>query len=251
MKRRRTRRWIANALLLIGVAALDVRIWSNAVTPFYQGWETWAFDREIRGTPAPISEYMAERAGQLIAHVKSWLGLSPIPRPPEPVARRDAPPPPPPPRPHKIEPNGLVGRLSIPRLHLSAMVREGTGEDTLMLALGHIPSTALPGEKGNVAVAGHRDRLFRGLRAIREKDVILFETLEGNYSYRVESTEIVKPEDVSVLKAGPDPELTLVTCYPFYYVGSAPNRFIVKARQVTPAKGTKIRVGSVTQRKEG
>jgi sortase A len=128
--------------------------------------------------------------------------------------------------------NTVVGRLTIPRLHLSAMVREGDRETTLSLALGHIPGTALPGERGNVGVAGHRDELFRGLKDIRQDDVIWFETVGGNYAYQVEDTEIVKPEDVGVLKAGKHSELTLVTCYPFYYIGSAPDRFIVKARRV-------------------
>jgi sortase A len=113
------------------------------------------------------------------------------------------------------------------------MVREGTGEKTLGLALGHIPGTSLPGQKGNVGVAGHRDTLFRGLREIGKNDLIQFETFEGNYAYRVETTEIVRPQDVSVLNTREYPELTLVTCYPFHYVGSAPQRFIVKARQVS------------------
>ena len=128
--------------------------------------------------------------------------------------------------------NEVLGRLSVPRLGLSAMVREGDQESTLTLALGHIPGTALPGEYGNVGVAGHRDRLFRGLRDIQANDEIRFDTLDGSYLYRVEKTEIVQPSDIGVLRAGGRRELTLVTCYPFYYVGSAPERFIVKARQV-------------------
>ena len=99
----------------------------------------------------------------------------------------------------------------------------------LGVAIGHVPGTALPGQQANVGVAGHRDTLFRGLRDIKTNDLIEFETLAGKYSYRVGSTEIVKPDDVSVLQAGSSPELTLVTCYPFNYVGSAPDRFIVKA----------------------
>ena len=113
------------------------------------------------------------------------------------------------------------------------MVREGTGADVLGVAIGHIPGTALPGLTGNVAVAGHRDTRFRGRRAIKTNDVIQFETLAGNYSYRVGSTEIVKPDDGKVLQAGSSPELTLITCYPFNFVGSAPDRFIVKAALVT------------------
>jgi len=140
-------------------------------------------------------------------------------------------------RPAPIRKNALVGRLTIPRLHLRAMVREGTSEGTLRLALGHVEGTALPGHGGNVGVAGHRDTLFRDLRKIEKNDLIQFQTSAGSYAYQVVSTEIVKPQDVDVLRASYYPELTLITCYPFYYVGSAPDRFIVKARQVstTPA----------------
>jgi sortase A len=131
--------------------------------------------------------------------------------------------------PHVLESGELFGRLTIPRLKLESVVREGAGEKTLDVALGHIPGTA-----GNVGIAGHRDTLFRGLRHIARNDVIQLQTPTGAYSYQVEDTSIVKPEDVRVLNPGPHPELTLVTCYPFYYVGPAPDRFIVKARLVLP-----------------
>ena len=130
----------------------------------------------------------------------------------------------------------LIGRLTIPRLHLSTMVREGVRENTLSVALGHVPATALPGQKGNVAVAGHRDTIFRSLRGIRKYDLIRFETpSSGSFLYEVNSIEIVDPTNVSVLQASPESELTLVTCYPFYYIGAAPKRFIVKAREVDRA----------------
>jgi sortase A len=116
---------------------------------------------------------------------------------------------------------------------LGEIVREGDGERTLSLALGHIPGTALPGQGGNTGVAGHRDTLFRSLRSIGRNDRIQFQTLSGNYDYRVESIQVVRPSDVAVLSPGPYPELTLVTCYPFYYVGAAPERFVVKARQIS------------------
>jgi sortase A len=112
------------------------------------------------------------------------------------------------------------------------MVREGAGEGTLRTAVGHIPGTALPGAAGNVALAGHRDTFFRALRNIRKNDSIDVQTGHGTYRYLVESTEIVGPRDVAVLKASGGETLTLVTCYPFYYVGSAPKRFIVRAAQV-------------------
>jgi sortase A len=126
----------------------------------------------------------------------------------------------------------LLGRLSIPRLGLSSMVREGDDETTLSLAVGHIPGTALPGEAGNVGVAGHRDTIFRALRGIRKDDLIQFETLSGAHAYQVDSKRIVKPDDVAVLEPGDVPALTLVTCYPFDYVGAAPDRFIVSAHEV-------------------
>jgi len=127
----------------------------------------------------------------------------------------------------------LLGRLTIPRLHLSAMVREGDDARSLDVALGHIPGTPLPGQPGNVAIAGHRDTLFRGLGRVSANDLIQFQTLAGHYySYLVESTAIVKPRNIEVLKPSPYSEITLVTCYPFDYVGSAPDRFIVKARLI-------------------
>jgi sortase A len=149
----------------------------------------------------------------------------------------------PPQAPLKVEPNELIGRLRIPRLELSAMVREGDGDDTLRVALGHVSDTALPGQPGNVGIAGHRDTLFRPLRNIRKNDLIELETMAGNFTYRVDSTRIVSPREVSVLAPGPRRELTLVTCYPFNYVGSAPKRFIVKASEVAEPS-TRNRDGS-------
>jgi sortase A len=127
----------------------------------------------------------------------------------------------------------LSGRINIPRLGLSAMVVEGTGRRDLRRAVGHIAGTALPGQPGNVGIAGHRDTFFRPLRNIREDDIINLTTLFGDYSYRVVSVMVVGPEDVAVLDGSPLEILTLVTCYPFYFVGSAPDRFIVRAERVS------------------
>jgi sortase A len=129
--------------------------------------------------------------------------------------------------------NGLIGRLEIPRLGLSAMVVEGTSGRTLRRAVGHIPGTALPGQPGNVGISGHRDTFFRPLRHIQRNDIITVTTLFGEFRYRVVSTRIVSPSNVAVLDPGGSEMLTLVTCYPFYFVGSAPNRFIVRAERVT------------------
>ena len=115
------------------------------------------------------------------------------------------------------------------------MVREGDDDTTLDLALGHIPSTGMPGVRENVGIAGHRDTFFRALRNIRKDDLVRFETLDGAHVYQVDSTQIVKPDNVGVLKAGSNSQLTLVTCYPFYYVGAAPERFIVSAHEISGA----------------
>ncbi len=128
--------------------------------------------------------------------------------------------------------NGLLGRMEIPRLGVSVVVAEGTDERTLQRAGGHIAGTAFPGQRGNIGIAGHRDTLFRPLRNIRQNDVITLTTLSGEYRYRVVSTEIVSPSDVTVLQPDGHEILTLVTCYPFYFVGPAPDRFIVRAARV-------------------
>lgn len=135
-------------------------------------------------------------------------------------------------QPRRIFDGGLIGRMEIERLGLSAIVMEGTGATLLQRAAGHIPGTALPGEPGNVGIAAHRDTFFRPLRNVRGGDIIRLSTPLGDYRYRVVSTRIVDPQDVGVLAPSSDQELTLVTCYPFYFVGAAPHRFIVRAVRV-------------------
>jgi sortase A len=127
---------------------------------------------------------------------------------------------------------GLIGRMEIPSLGLSVIVEEGADEHTLRHAAGHIPGTAQPGQAGNVGISGHRDTFFRPLRKIRQNDLITLTTLLGEYRYRVVSTKIVDPSDVVVLDPSDAEVLTLVTCYPFYFVGPAPHRFIVRAERV-------------------
>jgi sortase A len=122
--------------------------------------------------------------------------------------------------------------LRIPKIRLEVPVLPGTDDHTLDRAAGHIEDTAQPGMDGNSGIAGHRDGFFRGLKDITPGDMIELDTLQGTDVYRVERTWVVKPEDVSVLDPTPTPALTLVTCYPFYFVGSAPERFIVRAVRV-------------------
>ena len=139
-------------------------------------------------------------------------------------------------RPPNIPPasvmNGLVGRIEIERLGMSVMVAEGYDGKTLRRGAGHVPGTALPGEPGNIGITGHRDTFFRPLHNIQIDDVIALTTLWGEFHYRVVVTDIVNPEDIEVLSPTGSETLTLVTCYPFYFVGAAPNRFIVRAERV-------------------
>ena len=127
----------------------------------------------------------------------------------------------------------LIGKILIPRLGITAVVDEGVDGKTLALSVGHIPTTALPGQPGNVGIAGHRDTFFRPLRNIQRNDIITLTTLRGEYRYRVVSTKVVGPYDIAVLASDGNEILTLVTCYPFYFVGSAPDRFVVRAERVT------------------
>ena len=138
----------------------------------------------------------------------------------------------------------IIGRVDVPRLNLSAAVAEGDDDATLGKAVGHLPDTPLPWQPGNVAFAAHRDTLFRPLKDIQLNDEVQVVTTHGTYIYRVSKTEIVKPEDVWVLAPTTTPTLTLITCYPFSFIGHAPRRFIVQAVRVqpdpmgTPLKGT-------------
>jgi sortase A len=125
----------------------------------------------------------------------------------------------------------VIAELGIPRLGLSTMVVEGVAEGDLKLAAGHIPGTTLPGKQGNIGIAGHRDTFFRPLRFIRKDDMIALTTLRGTSRYRVVSTKIVGPDEVQVLSPLGRDALTLVTCYPFDFVGPAPRRFIVRAER--------------------
>ncbi len=137
------------------------------------------------------------------------------------------------PVPPAIAASGLIGRIEIPRLELSAIIVDGDDSKTLRRAVGHIPGTPLPGQAGNIALTGHRDTFFRPLRKIRPNDIIVVTTLQGEYRYRVVSSKVVGPHDVAVLDRSVNEILTLVTCYPFYFVGAAPNRFIVRAERIT------------------
>jgi sortase A len=126
---------------------------------------------------------------------------------------------------------GVLGLLEVPRLNLSSIVLEGDDEPLLLTAVGHLPETPLPWQTGNSVLAAHRDRDFRPLKGIRIGDLIRFETADAELEFVVREAFIVEPTEVSVLRPTEEPTLTLITCYPFNYIGPAPKRFIVRAER--------------------
>jgi len=196
--------------LTLAIVCLGLYGYAYLERVVYQSYESREFDRRADRNAAPV----AVSRGPVV----------PIGRPSgRSVASSKLPP-----------ASALLGRLSIPRLHLAGMVREGIDRNTLQIAIGHIPGMALPGQAGNVGVAGHRDTFFRGLKDLKTGDEIQFSTSSGDFQYIVESLIIVEPDNVSALAERSDNVLTLVTCYPFSYIGAAPKRFVVRARQVSP-----------------
>jgi sortase A len=185
-------RWSRNVLLIIGLLALSYVGYALLDARLYQAEQARRFDQELKETKLP----RAESSGIAVSE------------------------------------GSPLGRIEISAVGLKTMILEGTEEGTLQRAVGHIRGTSLPGQRGNVAIAGHRDTFFRGLRDIRVNDEITLTTLSGSYHYRVDSTRVVKPEETEVLKDDGADTLTLVTCYPFNFVGSAPRRFIVRARRI-------------------
>jgi len=216
-------RW---TLLLAGLGALGYSGYVYLDAALYQSYENWAFDQQLRGRVPTVKAYVADSApapikkalGQGETATAPELGVSVVP----PTVQRS-----------------IIGRIEIPRLRVRAMVREGDDDASLRDAIGHLPDTPLPGEKGNVALAGHRDTLFRQLRNIRKNDKISVRTLQGEYQYVVDSLKIVTPDDVQVLDPTKENVLTLVTCYPFDFIGHAPKRYIIRARQITGGTPTK------------
>jgi sortase A len=217
-------RWAERALLLIGLVCLGIygfSILDARVSERRQNEELEAAlaARKTAAPPpaVPVQETRALADFREDEEKEPAAPESEKPKEPEPLP---------------VDDGSLVGRLEVPRLGLSAIVREGVASATLRRGAGRIPGTALPWEPGNVGIAAHRDRVFRPLKDIGKKDIITLTTLEGTYRYEVEWTRIVTPRDTQVLHDTTEPALTLVTCYPFYYVGSAPKRFIVRARRI-------------------
>jgi sortase A len=196
-------RWIDGALIAFGLGCLILYAIVMAQTAIYQ-----------RRAKADINAIIAARRLSEAAAANRHV-------------TETAPPPVP------VMPGEVIGRVDVPRLKISAAVAEGDDDSTLGKAVGHLPDTPLPWQqKGNVAFAAHRDGLFRPLKNIRIKDEVRVVTTHGEFLYRVRKTQIVDPGDVSVIAPTPTPTLTLITCYPFSFIGHAPHRFIVQAERV-------------------
>jgi sortase A len=190
-------------------AVLVAQVW------VFQAYEDWAFEQKLGGEPASVRGFL-----------KQVVALSEPPPPVAAVVTQSAGVPAP-------GYQSVLGRIEIPRIGFKAIILEGATRRTLALAVGHIPGTALPGREGNAALAGHRDTFFHGLSGIHPGDTILVTMLDGSFKYQVESLSVVGPRDTRVLESSAEQVLTLVTCYPFRYLGPAPERFIVRATRVT------------------
>ena len=206
-------RWSQRLFFLVGILALGYVGFVLVDAKLYQAYHTWRFQQDLDGLRLSVNR-----------------GVSlPLPSSPPSLAKAERA------NAESLRMGGRegapLGRIEISAIGLEVMILEGTEDETLRRAVGHIPGTSLPGQNGNVAIAGHRDTFFRQLRNIQKDDEITLTTLNGSYRYRVDSTKIVEPEEIGVLYDSGGAILTLVTCYPFNFVGSAPQRFIVRAHR--------------------
>jgi len=201
-------RWSRHFFLAAGILALSYCGFVLLDAQLYQAYQDWRFQQALERVGPSVGS--GEHLPPVLAEANGASAESPGL-----VGRAGDP----------------LGRIEIERIGLTAMIMEGIDDKTLRRAVGHFPGTALPGQQGNVAIAGHRDTFFRALRHIRKDDEITLTTLTGSHRYRVDSTEVVEPEAIEVLDDSDDAILTLVTCYPFDFVGPAPRRFIVRAHR--------------------
>jgi sortase A len=200
--------WVWARWIFLGIATISLGYvaYAYADAELFQAYENWQFDRaahDAHPRPAAITTKPLVVPASLS----------------DPSQRAT------------VAPGAVLGRLEISRIGVSVIVAEGVDSHTLRRAVGHIPGTAFPGEHGNVAISGHRDTFFRALKDIQQDDEITLTTLEGSYRYRVDLLKVVSEDEMSVLKGSSESILTLVTCYPFYFVGPAPKRFVVRAHR--------------------
>ena len=219
-----------NLFLIVGFLFLVIFGLLQVDSFFFREYDHWSYNRILEGKPHSIRDFFGNFTSSGFMTSKGGTGVpSPAELPNLKMTPNTST--------RKFIPGEPLGRLQIPALGLSVMVLEGTDRMTLNRAVGHISGTDLPGPLGNVGIAGHRDTFFRCLRKISKNDQIILSTPAGTYHYSVESTQIVSPSNAEPLDSTKEPVLTLVTCYPFYYIGPAPQRFVVKARLENPSKG--------------
>jgi len=200
-------RWSRWLFLALGIALLGYVGFAWADAKLFQVYEGWRLDQAAKRSPATAG--MTPSPATVAAS-----SSAPVEAP-----RRTA------------AAGTMLGRIEISRIGVDAIIVEGTEARSLRRAVGHIAGTAFPGGPGNSGIAGHRDTFFRALRDVRQDDEIILTTLDGRYRYTVDSTQVVAPSDMGVLNDSGGSVLTLVTCYPFYYVGPAPQRFVVRAHR--------------------
>ena len=204
--------WTEKLLWLAAAAMFGVFSYAWLDAAMYQSYADWSFVRTLSGQPVSPQQFARSLIGQ----------SDPLPPPP----RFDAP---------RLEPEETsfsLARLEIPRLGYSVMVGEGTDRQALAIGVGHISGTALPGPTGNVGLAGHRDTFFRRLGELKIGDSLRLRTLVRDYEYTVTGIKIVLPSANEVLADTGSPSLTLVTCYPLWGIGAAPERYVVQATLV-------------------
>ncbi|MGB7623678.1 MAG: class D sortase [Terriglobia bacterium] len=207
--------WSRNLFLAIGAILLAYVGYVLIDTRMYQSHETWLFEQASKGLKMSTDGDKNPPPSPLVAPLVEANGVRAVS--PGMAVYTGSP----------------LGRIEINSIGLAAMILEGTDRRTLRRAVGHIPGTPLPGQQGNVVITGHRDTFFRELRKVTKDDEITLTTLEGSFLYRVDFTAVVSPDNVSVLDESSDATLTLVTCYPFYLVGPAPKRFVVRAHRIS------------------
>ncbi len=207
------KRWALRIFMLVGLAAVGFCVWAVADGVLYQSSQRAIFESELaRGKPQQAVPPV-NLSGDLPAAAPAQS---------EPVALLR--------RPDVFVPDPLIlGSLEISRIDLNVMFREGIDDVTLRRAAGHVPRTALPGETGNMVLIAHRDTLFRPLRNLERGDIARLRTKQGDFLYRVDDLSVVDPSEVSLAAPEGESTLTLITCFPFGYIGPAPRRFVARA----------------------
>lgn len=204
----------ANVLIFAGTACVLAFVWAMLDGMYYQYSQKLQFDAEIASGDRGIQE--ATPVPAALPQPQSNTGHRLLPGLPKLMDRDPL----------------LIGKLEVPRIGLSVMVREGVDDETLRRAAGHVPSTALPGEPGNLVILGHRDTYFRGLHRLEKGDAVIVSTLRGRFTYQIESMQVMDPGGIHLDAPASESIATFITCFPFKYIGPAPQRFVARARLI-------------------